>query len=144
MRGRNPLRRIVGSKGDRRWRRLVVAPLLLPLVIFLALIGLAQAAPDDNGLFELDANVADQAAVGDDWSNIFDGTDSAFVDTGIVADPAPQTIFTGGGSKDDLDIPQWKHKNGSYRSVRDGPSHNCTALKPRLMSSSTSVSCAAK
>ncbi len=73
----------------------------------------AEAAPDDNGLFELDANVLDQAAAGDDWSNIFAGTDSAFVDTGIVADPAPQTIFTGGGSKDDLDIPQWKHKNGS-------------------------------
>jgi len=73
----------------------------------------AEAAPDDNGLFELDANVLDQAAAGDDWSNIFAGTDSAFVDTGIVADPAPQTIFTGGGSKDDLDIPQWRHKNGS-------------------------------
>jgi hypothetical protein len=73
----------------------------------------AEAAPDDNGLFELDANVEDQAPPGDDWSNIFNNTDSAFVDTGIVADPAPQTIFTGGGSKDDLDIPQWKHKNGS-------------------------------
>jgi hypothetical protein len=113
MRSRNPLTRIVRSKGDRRWRRLVVAPVLLPLIIFLALIGLAQAAPDDNELFELDANVLDEAAVGDDWSNIFAGTDSAFVDTGIVADPAPQSIFTGGGSKDDLDIPQWKHKNGS-------------------------------
>jgi hypothetical protein len=71
------------------------------------------AAVHDVGLFELDANVIDQAAAGDDWSNIFAGTDSAFTDTGIVADPAPQTIFTGGGSKDDLDIPQWKHKNGS-------------------------------
>ena len=30
-----------------------------------------------------------------------------------MADPAPQSIFTGGGSKDDLDIPGWKHKNGS-------------------------------
>ena len=73
----------------------------------------AEAAPDDNGLFELDANVLDQALAGDDWSNIFDGTDDAFTDTGIVADPAPQTIFTGGGSKDDLDIPQWRHKDGS-------------------------------
>ncbi len=73
----------------------------------------AEAAPDDNGLFELDANVHDQAPPGDDWSNIFDGTDSAFVDTGIVADPAPQTIFTQGQSKDDLDIPGWRHKNGS-------------------------------
>ncbi len=82
-------------------------------VALLAAAPWAEAAPDDNGLFELDANVLDQAVAGDDWSNIFNGTDSAFVDTGIVADPAPQTIFTGGGSKDDLDIPQWKHKNGS-------------------------------
>lgn len=113
MRMSNPQTGIAGPRGNRRRRRYLVAPLLLPLIIVFALIGLAQAAPDDNGLFELDANVADEAAVGDDWSNIFDGTDSAFVDTGIVADPAPQTIFTGGGSKDDLDIPQWKHKNGS-------------------------------
>jgi hypothetical protein len=75
-------------------------------------IGGAQAV-HDVGLFELDANVHDQAAAGDDWSNIHAGTNGAFTDTGIVADPAPQTIFTGGGSKDDLDIPQWKHKNGS-------------------------------
>jgi hypothetical protein len=82
-------------------------------VALLAAAPWAEAAPDDNGLFELDANVLDQAVAGDDWSNIFNGTDSAFVDTGIVADPAPQTIFTGGGSKDDLDITQWKHKDGS-------------------------------
>ena len=50
---------------------------------------------------------------GDDWSNIFANTDSSFVDTGIVADPAPLSIFTTGASKDDLDIPGWKHKNGS-------------------------------
>ncbi|HET6950642.1 MAG TPA: prealbumin-like fold domain-containing protein [Acidimicrobiales bacterium] len=78
-----------------------------------ASLALPASAVHDEGLFELDANVLDQAAAGDDWSNIFAGTDSAFTDTGIVADPAPQSIFTGGGSKDDLDIPSWKHKNGS-------------------------------
>jgi hypothetical protein len=71
------------------------------------------AAPDDNGLFELDANVHDQPAAGEDWSNAFANSDSAFTDTGIVADPAPESIFTGGGSKDDLDISQWRHKDGS-------------------------------
>jgi hypothetical protein len=30
-----------------------------------------------------------------------------------VSDPSPQTIFTGGSSKDDLDIPGWQHKDGS-------------------------------
>lgn len=27
--------------------------------------------------------------------------------------PAPQSIFTGGGSKDPLDISQWKYKDGA-------------------------------
>ena len=75
--------RIAGLKGKRRWRFLV-APLLLPMILGLMLIGLAQAAPDDNGLFELDANVIDQAAAGDDWSNIFAGTDSAFTDNPVT------------------------------------------------------------
>jgi hypothetical protein len=105
--------RIVGPAGSRRRRRFLAGPVLLIMIVGLVLIGGAQGAPDDNGLFELDANVHDQAAAGDDWSNIFAGTDSAFVDTGIVADPAPLSIFTGGGSKDGSDIPQWKHKNGS-------------------------------
>lgn len=91
------------------------------LAVGVALVGLlgALAAPSpafavhDVGLFELDANVHDQGAAGDDWSDIFANTDSSFVDTGIIADPSPQTIFTGGGSKDDLDVPQWKHKNGN-------------------------------
>jgi Prealbumin-like fold domain len=106
--------RILGPTRSRRRRRFLAAPVLLALLVGFLIIGGAQGAPDDNGLFELDANVIDNpAGPPDDWSNIFAGDDSAFEDTGIVADPAPQTIFTGGGSKDDLDIPGWKHKNGS-------------------------------
>lgn len=106
--------RILGPTGSRRRRRFLVGPVLLIAIVGLMLIGGAQGAPDDNGLFELDANVIDSpAGPPDDWSNIFAGTDSAFTDTGIVADPAPQSIFTGGGSKDHEEISQWKHKNGS-------------------------------
>jgi len=106
LRGRTP-------RGSRRRTTLAAGSAGLLAVALLSAAPWADAAPDDNGLFELDANVHDQAAAGDDWSNIFAGTDSAFTDTGIVADPAPQSIFTQGGSKDDLDIPGWKHKNGS-------------------------------
>lgn len=79
-----------------------------------ALLAAPVAAVHDADLFELDANIMDDAAVtGEDWSTLFDGDSTAFATTGIVPDPAPQSIFTGGGSKDDLDIPGWKHKNGS-------------------------------
>ncbi|HEX2361195.1 MAG TPA: hypothetical protein VHI11_03890, partial [Jiangellaceae bacterium] len=61
-------------------------------------------AVHDDGIFELDGNVLDELAAGDDWSNIFANTDSSFVDTGIVPDPAPQSIFTQGGSKDHEDV----------------------------------------
>lgn len=87
------------------------ASIVLGLAMFQSL-PTSSAAPDDVGLFQLDENVADGGA-GDDWANIFAGTDSAFVDTGIIPDPAPASIYTGGSSKDDLDIPGWLHKDGS-------------------------------
>ncbi|RMH82995.1 hypothetical protein EA796_17615 [Pseudomonas sp. AOB-7] len=66
------------------------------------------------GLFELDANTVDNGGGGDDWGGLYSnppGSSVAF--TTILADPAPLTIFTGGGSKDILDIPNWRHTNGS-------------------------------
>ncbi|HET9346545.1 MAG TPA: hypothetical protein VFO05_12675 [Candidatus Limnocylindrales bacterium] len=57
--------------------------------------------------FELDGNAFDSpAGVPDDWSNVFNNTDSAVVST-FVDDPLDadeDDIFTTGGSKDDLDI----------------------------------------
>lgn len=103
----------VARRRRRRGRHTHFAAGAVVVGIVGALLALPASAVHDEGLFELDGNVLDQATPGDDWSNIFAGTDSAFTDTGIVADPAPQSIFTGGGSKDDLDIPGWKHKNGS-------------------------------
>jgi hypothetical protein len=115
--------RIVGPPGSRRRRRFLVGPVLLAMFVGLVFIGGALAVHDE-GLFQLDANVADDAA-GDDWANLFPPqTDSAVVDTGIVADPAPATIFSAGGSKDYLGINNdppndvwtdgpWKHKSGN-------------------------------
>ncbi|MBA2383845.1 MAG: hypothetical protein H0V68_04175, partial [Actinobacteria bacterium] len=83
----------------------------------------AQAVHDD-GLFELDGNAIDNPLLnGDDWQNICPattppgdasctGANSAQASL-FVTDGANASIFTGGGSKDDLDITQWRHTDGS-------------------------------
>ncbi len=66
------------------------------------------------GLFELDGNTTDAMGGGDDWGGLYanpPGSSVAF--TGILADPSPQTIFTGGGSKDILDVGNWGHTSGN-------------------------------
>lgn len=89
-----------------------------------AFFGLSQPAypVHDTTVFELDGNVADPGGGGDDWATAgFGGVaGNQLAKTGIVADPAPQTIFAGGGSKDDLDLNGplsgaggWKHKSGA-------------------------------
>lgn len=100
-----------------------------------------QATTDPN--FEIDrpsANAMDQATsgssyAGDDWETIYrcthapagspdgynastctglGGLNANFVtSTGIIRDLAPASIYTTGGSKDILDITQWKWKDGS-------------------------------
>ena len=81
-------------------------------------VGVFAVDGDPPGLFELDGNTADAGpAAGDDWDGLFldptepAGNSAAF--TGILADPAPLTIFTGGGSKDIEDVTEWLHKDGS-------------------------------
>ena len=87
-------------------------------------------AVDNNGLFELDwddlyhANALDDGGVvGEDWSTIYDLTDSALRTTGIVSDIFVPTntdkIFTGGGSKDELDIDQWLWKEAKPTPDKD-------------------------
>lgn len=94
------------------------------------------SAVDGNppGLFELEGNVTDEAfnagfpyTAGDDWESLFDGSNdgsplattededpnSSTFGTLIVSDPAPQSIFTQGGSKDVSDVSDWKHTDGS-------------------------------
>jgi hypothetical protein len=73
----------------------------------------ASALP--TGVFELEGNALDNPAAdtGDDWETLFDGGGSSVAFTGIDPDPAGQTIFTTGGSKDFADIPAWRHTGGS-------------------------------
>lgn len=73
---------------------------------------------DTLGLFELEKNadaVDDGSVAGEDWSTVNAGTyiGPAIARTGLVTDPAPQSIFTGGGSKDVNDVSQWKFTDGS-------------------------------
>jgi hypothetical protein len=119
--------RIIGPSGSKRrqlWRyRFFILPVVA--ITAAAFIITSASAVHEEDLFELDKNVLDDTNVlGDDWSNIDAGTDSAFRDTGIHADPSPNSIFTGGGSKDYLGINNdppadawsdgpWKYKNGN-------------------------------
>jgi hypothetical protein len=87
------------------WSALFVLSLVLQYFSFA--VAQPVLAVHDEGLFELDGNTANEAAAGDDWSN---------ANKVLITDPLDQTtdrIFTGGGSKDDLNIPGWRHTLGS-------------------------------
>jgi hypothetical protein len=102
-------------------------PLLLIAALALMFTAGAQAV-HDIGAFELDGNAADNPAGGaDDWNNVYQqitldtndtGADDQCTALGAVecaftSDPDGHSIFTTGGSKDDLDIPSWRHKDGN-------------------------------
>src|SRR5215510_2029466 len=88
--------------------------LLASLRATTALTMLTMVAPTyavhDLDLFELDRNAQEEAAVpGSDWDAVLLGAGGgSFQNTGVISDGAPDKIFTGGGSKDDQDIPNWK------------------------------------
>lgn len=89
---------------------------LTGMVALAAMAGVPAASAVDRGTFELDGNAVDDAGLaGDDWSSALTGGGSADLlqHTGVVPDPLNTTIFTGGGSKDDLAISGWQHTNGA-------------------------------
>jgi hypothetical protein len=64
--------------------------------------------------FELDGNAMDsQVAPGVDWSAIVSGASDMAKAQVFIADPAPYSTFTGGGSKDTQGIGSWRYKDGS-------------------------------
>jgi len=82
----------------------------------IALVGLTFVAPrswaqtgvDNPAIFELEGNTAnDPALAGQDWDTVTPLT------LNPIQDPAPQTIFTTGGSKDTRDVSSWRWTNGS-------------------------------
>jgi hypothetical protein len=88
------------------------------LAVLLAFVTLPASATDELGLFELEGDAVDAGGLNSpppaDWNTVNLGNGGgAGARTGVLADPAPNSIFTGGGSKDHIDISSWKHKAGS-------------------------------
>src|SRR4051812_661514 len=110
------------ATGSRKFAgRSVLGLLVIAAVIASAfvVIPLASSAGEDIAGFELDGNVADGPGAGDDWATLFNSSgqptgDGSARATVFVADGtgATDTGFTGGGSKDDLDITGWKWSVG--------------------------------
>jgi len=66
--------------------------------------------------FELDGNAITNhtgTLLPDDWDRINPGPGSHAAVSAFVVDAPNETIFTGGGSKDVLDITQWQYTSGS-------------------------------
>src|SRR5881628_684038 len=74
-------------------------------------------AVNPGSFFELDGDIHDSPAGGiNDWeNNLCPSIDqsTALVNTGVVNDPHPLSIFTQGGSKDKLDVNNWAWKDGA-------------------------------
>lgn len=109
----------VGRPGStrRRWA------LWLSLVILVgagAVVMQPLLAVHDDGVFELDRNTVDAADPGEDWNTIYAasmGGVTAANAFAFITDNAgganDTTIATGGGTKDDLDIPGWQFGSGN-------------------------------
>jgi hypothetical protein len=135
-----------------RFIGLRAAPLLLAVALMALFLPTAQAVHTD-GVFELDtpsANVTNDAAAGEDWTNVcYEVTansacgtnvgstaddvawagDSATTGGSVLDDPsvAPaadsSSIYTGGGSKDTEDIGNWIYKNAGGLPDKDNILH---------------------
>jgi len=98
---------------SRMWQ-LAAFTAILTLVLGLFSGSRAFAALDAS-LFELDGNPQDGSVLGDDWATLHGGGGSAALAafSGVIPDPKGTSIFTGGGSKDDLNVTSWQHTDGS-------------------------------
>jgi hypothetical protein len=123
--------KVLGPTGSSRRRRFLAVPLTLAALLALFWIAGAQAV-HDTGVFQLDGNaqtsVQSNPPAAEDWDLICkDNPSTCTFATGVTppdgtttstvsaheADGVGASIFTGGGSKDPQDIPNWKHKDGS-------------------------------
>jgi hypothetical protein len=102
---------------------MISAVALLLGVVLIAPSFAATAGNPADSVFQLEGNAIDDGA-GDDWANIFDGSDSSAATTGIVDDGNHNaTIFTGGGSKDPNDVSSWRWKNAGGLPDKDNLLH---------------------
>jgi hypothetical protein len=94
------------------------APVLKPVLLGLFVAAVFGSGPalavHNEGLFELDGNATDEAAVpGIDWATVFANQGqpgNSFITDAVNAN---DNIFTTGGSKDGNDVTQWKWTSGS-------------------------------
>src|SRR5438093_5274007 len=104
-----------------RTSRFVVAPVVAALLVAL-LMPSGVLAVHDTGAFELDGNATSAAA--DDWDKVCHEVTGSNCSTSSntsgakavawAAEPnTNSSIFTGGGSKDPIDINQWAWKDGA-------------------------------
>jgi hypothetical protein len=95
-RARNLIAKLSGSKAAAATSNITALPFATPTPL------------DVTTQFELEGNLKDDSnTFGEDWSKLNcenPYTGNATAHTGAVQDPAPKSIFTGGGSKDIYDI----------------------------------------
>jgi hypothetical protein len=105
----------VGKFRREPLRIVAVVALAVPGLVLMSGVGSASTAL--SGLFELDGNAVDNSGVAapDDWGSLLTALPAGVDFTGVVSDvPATDTTyFTGGGSKDPLDVPGWKYNANS-------------------------------
>ena len=96
------------------------------MVAFIALTPMAAQAVHTEGLFELDGNVVDNpSAAGQDWSAFQAPAlpgDTPPVSTAFISDGfngVDDTIYFGGGSQNNNDIPSWKWSCGGVSTKSD-------------------------
>ncbi|MDQ3777862.1 MAG: hypothetical protein M3310_03200, partial [Actinomycetota bacterium] len=107
----------------RLLRRLLLATAMLAGI---ALTPMAAIAVHDEGLFELEGNIVDAAGVqGQDWSAFQAPAlpgDTSPVSTVFISDGfngVDDTIYFGGGSQNNNDIPSWQWSCGSVSTKSD-------------------------
>lgn len=95
------------------------------MMISLGVVSTPTYAGHDLNIFELEGNAVDDTADDppEDWEDIFDDTDTAeaatFIGQSVEAPGNDVTYFTGGGSKDVNDIPQWLYSPGDVSPDKD-------------------------
>ena len=150
----------MGLAPSPRARRLLVAPVLAAMLVAL-LVPYGALAVHDTGAFELEGNaVSDTSGPPDDWDRVCNqvtagaqcasaGPTQAYggaTAVGWTAEPSPNSsIFTGGGSKDPIDINQWAWKDESGGLPdKDNLTHAFSArysLTPSATCPSTGTTC---
>src|SRR5215212_8156339 len=102
-------------RSERGRRRLAVSAMILFLLSLLVQYASFAGAPPalavhDEGIFELDGNAVDQGGLnGDDWEDGTPGAaDDLFIPGADEAEGPDDSYFSGGGSKDEHTLSQWK------------------------------------